>query len=380
MSGLLNRRRRNYQRGACDNLSHRATTRGAGLRYLRSSLPVDQAQSAFRVYTLRTFFLGWTAQYERRFIRYLANHHSVSKLEVPKLLKRLHRLATGFSKSAAVQARQVPWLGRLYCAAKGFKSSDILVCNEGQVRRNVLPSIVSAFPGRRILLVRDLVDAAFIEEMTPFFDRIYSFDQSQCSRLGMQHLNQFFPVGFAEAEQLAAKDAATGAQKHCFFLGRDKGRSALLDRLAGVLEQLGCKADFHIVRDSTSTPASRFHTDTLLDYETNLQMSLAADVLIEINQPGQAGFTLRTLEAAYFGKKLITSNASVKDTALYHPNNIFVIEGDNHWNAAALGEFLDVPFEPLPKETLYAYSPDHMLEQLTRENAGSPPLITPGGA
>ena len=83
--------------------------------------------------------------------------------------------------------------------------------------------------------------------------------------------------------------------------------------------------DFHIVRDSASTPASRFHTDTLL----------------ETNQPGQAGFPLRTLEAAYFGKKLITNNVSVKTTPLFHPGNIFVIDIEQPWETAALGVFLN---------------------------------------
>lgn len=320
---------------------------------------------------MSTFFLGWTAQYERHFIKYLADHYDVSRLEVPKLLKRLHRVATGFSKAESVQDRLVSWIGRMYCAARGFDRSDILICNEGQVRRNVLPSIVSVFPGRKILLVRDLVDVAFVEEMTPLFDRIYSFDQSQCRLLGMQHLNQFFPLGFAEAERLTAQARKAVTRQHCFFLGRDKGRSALLDGLAGILEQHGCKVDFRIVRDNTSTPDTRFHTDTLLDYESNLKLSLAADVLIEINQPDQAGLTLRTLEAAYFGKKLITNNASVKDTPLYHPSNIFVIGAVDQWDIATLGEFLSSPFSPLPKEALYAYSPDYMIERLTRENAAA---------
>lgn len=318
---------------------------------------------------MRVFFLGWTAQYERHFIGYLANHYPVSRLEVPKAFKRLHRLATGFKKSDDAQNRKVPWLGRLYCASQRFDRSDILICNEGQVRRNVLPSIVSQFPGRKVLLVRDLVDAAFMEEMKGFFDRIYSFDQAQCDRLGMEHLNQFFPLGFAEAQSLMTVEPASVASgKRCFFLGRDKGRSALLNRLAEKLEQCGCAVDFRIVRDKTSTPVSRFHTDTLHDYEANLRFSLAADVLIEINQHGQAGFTLRTLEAAYFGKKLITDNAAVTASALYHPNNVFVLGEESAWNVDALSDFLDLPYEPLPSETLYAYSPDCMIERLMRDS------------
>lgn len=316
---------------------------------------------------MRTFFLGWTAQYERRFINYLAARYEVRRLEVPKLIKRTHRLVTRNRRSGGVQERMVPWLGRLYCAVKGFRNTDILVCNEGQIQRNVLPSIVRAFPGHKVLMVRDLVDEAFVHAMSPFFDRIYSFDQAQCDRLGMQHLNQFFPLGFDEVAAPVAVSGEAVTALRCFFLGRDKGRSALLAQLASVLEQHGCEVDFHIVRDSTSTPPTRFHTDALLDYEANLELSLAADVLVEINQPGQAGFTLRTLEAAYFGKKLITNNASVKDTALFHPANIFVFDAQASWDTTALGEFLKTPYEPLSKETLYAYSPDYMIERLMKE-------------
>lgn len=319
---------------------------------------------------MRTFFLGWTAQYERRFIKYLGSRFDVHRLEVPKLFKRLHRLVTGSRRSDHVQNRLVPWLGSLYCGLRGFKSTDILVCNEGQVQRNVLPSIVRAFPGHKVLMVRDLVDEAFIHSMNPLFDRIYSFDQAQCDRLGMQHLNQFFPLGLDEVRESAAASTETGGQR-CFFLGRDKGRSALLNQLAAVLEQHHCQVDFRIVRDSTSTPPSRFHTDALLDYEANLELSLASHVLVEINQPGQAGFTLRTLEAAYFGKKLITNNASVKGTPLFHPSNIFVFDSVGPWDTAELGTFLKTPCQALPRETLYAYSPDHMIEQLIKESGYS---------
>lgn len=318
---------------------------------------------------MRTFFLGWTAQYERRFISYLTTRYDVRRLEVPKLFKRMHRLATGFRKSQGVEDRLVPSLGRLYCCINGFKSSDVLVCNEGQVTRNVLPSIVRAFPGRKVLLVRDLVDESFVTRVTPFFDRIYSFDQAQCDQLGMHYLNQFLPLGFAEAANLNVGKPEVKVGKRCFFLGRDKGRSAVLDRLATVLQQQGCEVDFHIVEDSTSTPRSRFHTTELLDYEANLKLSLASDVLVEINQPGQSGFTLRTLEAAYFGKKLITNNVSVRNSPLFRANNIYVVDTQAEWDTSTLAAFLDAPYQPLPKETLYAYSPDHMIERVSAQTS-----------
>ncbi|WP_263261352.1 hypothetical protein [Pseudomonas sp. RIT-PI-S] len=200
--------------------------------------------------------------------------------------------------------------------------------------------------------------------MKPLFDCIYSFDAQQCAQLGMRPLNQFFPLGFDEVRQGLGSPPAGGRAKKCFFLGRDKGRAAMLCALAQNLKANHCEADFHIVQDATTTLPSPYHVSQGMDYEQNLKRAQQAEVLVEINQPGQVGATLRALEAAYFGKKLITNNPAVKELELYHPANVFVLESQGASNVNQLESFLKCPLQALPEGVLYRYSPDFMLEQL----------------
>lgn len=43
-----------------------------------------------------------------------------------------------------------------------------------------------------------------------------------------------------------------------FFLGRDKGRLQIINELADRLTTLGCKLDFNVVKDKTSSPTSKY--------------------------------------------------------------------------------------------------------------------------
>lgn len=38
---------------------------------------------------------------------------------------------------------------------------------------------------------------------------------------------------------------------------------------------------------------------------------------------------MRTMEAIFSGKKLISNNARLKEYTFYHPNNIFIVDKDN---------------------------------------------------
>ncbi|MNZ48743.1 hypothetical protein D3C78_664930 [compost metagenome] len=310
------------------------------------------------------FFLGWTAQYEQRMVHHLAASHDVKMLVAPKWMKRVGRYLNSFSKGRNRPTRGHHWLADQLMKPHKVKHDDILICNEGQFRRGLNPAIVERFKGHKVLMVRDLVTASFIDALRPRFDKLYSFDKAQCDALGLDYLNQFFPFGFDEALRLAEQSGDNRTAPACFFLGRDKGRTALVESVAQVLEKNGCQVDFHLVPDSTSLPASRFYIDDVLPYAENIRRSMAADILLEINQPGQAGITLRTLEAAYFNKRLITNNASVKTLDIYRPENIYVIE-DNDFSG--LADFLGGQPVRLNHEALYGYSPEAMIQHVIQD-------------
>lgn len=315
------------------------------------------------------YFLGWTAQYEKLFIEHLTERFDVVHLPEPKKLNRLHRIIsklTGRSASA--------WLSKLYGRGFNFRSDDLLICNEGQIHRKLNPAILQSFPGRKVLLVRDLVTSDFLKKWSSLFDAVYSFDRNQCVDLGMTYLNQFFPMGYAHASAAAAR--ADSTRPKALFIGREKGRGEVLLLLADVLTQCGCELDFRILVEENYPTKTRHHITKQVDYRDSIIASLGAKVLIEINQPGQSGLTLRTLEAAYFGKKLITNNQSITESTLYHAKNIYVLNDQSDWNVDAIKDFLAQAPAPVAACEVYKYSPEFMLETLLRQQGGSSPAST----
>lgn len=308
------------------------------------------------------YFLGWKARYEKLMIDNLANDHDVRMLSVPGYAKKVLSLCKSIRKRASLVV-PLEWLARRVNAGNGAMRSDVLVCNETQAIRGLNPQLVATFPGVRILLVRDLVDAAFVERMRPHFNCIYSYDPVQCQQLGMEFLDQFFPFNVESARQSSRSERR--CKPLCFFLGRDKGRAARLDRLAQTLRAEGCEVDFNIVKDDTSQLLTHFHTDSVVTYEDNLSKAQNSDVLVELNQPGQTGLTLRPLEAAFFDKKLITDNKWVKEMEFYHPDRFYVL-GDEQRD---LGQFLRAQAPQVDPRTLRKHSPEGLMDRLLAASA-----------
>lgn len=309
---------------------------------------------------MSVYFLGWKAHYEILMIENLARNNDVRVVKVPAYAKKIVRAVRSISKRSGVNL-PLDWLARRIWSGCAAKADDLLVCNEGQARRGLNPRVIANFPGTRVLLVRDLVDAAFIDNVRPLFDRIYSYDPVQCEQLDMAFLDQFFPFNVETARQGAEEHI--GEKPLCFFLGRDKGRAARLSAVADQLIADGCDIDFSIVRDHTSTHPCRYHTDAVLPYEQNLAKALSAQVLVEINQPGQSGLTLRPLEAAFFDKKLITDNQRVKTLEFYHPDRFYVL-GDEQRD---LKQFLTSQAPPVPAAALRKHSPQGLIDRLLCE-------------
>jgi 1,5-rhamnosyltransferase len=308
---------------------------------------------------MKIFFLGWGSQYEKHFIEYLSGQHEVKRIPTSKWLRRLHRMTSRILG----RKRGSDLVVGTYCQMKKFSDSDLLICNDNTIKSKVNPEIVKVFPGKKVMLVRNPVDASFVEKWRTGFDAIYSFDPEQCARLGMDYLNQFIPIGYKQQPAYAAP-AEAKPEPTALFVGLDKGRAETLLHLASVLSSSNCKVDLRILADKTTRNSTPNHITSEIDFFELQEMTRRADVLIEINQLGQSGFTLRALEAAYYGKKLITNNQAIKETPLYHPNNVLLLDEMETWNVDMFRNFLALPLRPVGQEVLYKYSPDFMLESL----------------
>ncbi|MNJ47404.1 hypothetical protein D3C77_425620 [compost metagenome] len=297
-------------------------------------------------------------------IKNLSLRHSAKTISTPKKTKRLNRYITKINKLFNANLISNSWLAKKLWRPHKITANDILICNDWQFKRSFQPTLINHFNGKKVLLVRNIVDANFMHSIEGIFDKVYSFDAAQCQAFGMDYMNQFFPYGVDDAKRLHEQLAAPSSASKCFFLGRDKGRTDAIESIAEKLGHVDCIADFHIVTDDKTQRHSQYHVDEGLSYDENIRKSINATVLADINQAGQSGITLRVLESMFFNKKLITSNPTIAAHDFFRPENIFIID---HHHPDNLEAFINSKATALPNEVLHQYSPDYMLETITRD-------------
>ena len=157
--------------------------------------------------------------------------------------------------------------------------------------------------------------------------------------------------------------ASNDSAHDVYFLGIDKGRLNLLQALKSELEQMGLTTLFRIVPDKrrryTDNERAQL-TPGWLPYRDNLRIVQQSRVLLEILQSTQNGPTIRSMEAAFFGKKLITNNRGMRQSPLYHRSRIFILGEDDMEN---LKSFVDEDPEPVNPSILRGHDIEHWIEQ-----------------
>lgn len=154
--------------------------------------------------------------------------------------------------------------------------------------------------------------------------KAYTFDPADAAQFGFVQRPQVFRRIAPELRQEPRQDV--------YFLGNDKGRLGMLKEWKSRLEKGGLTTYFHIVADKKIRYAAQdleLVKGEWLTYEENINIVQQSRCLLELLQSTQSGPTMRSLEAAFFAKKLITNNKSIKYTDLYSPTRVFIIGEDD---------------------------------------------------
>ncbi|MCH3922275.1 hypothetical protein [Limosilactobacillus sp.] len=105
-----------------------------------------------------------------------------------------------------------------------------------------------------------------------------------------------------------------------YFIGHDKGRKKKINDILKKIKNAGLKYKVDILSDN-----SKRH----IAYNIVKKRIMAAKAILEVNQKGQTGYTLRALESLFLEKKLITTNKSIVNENFYSSKNIFVVDSDD---------------------------------------------------
>jgi hypothetical protein len=188
------------------------------------------------------------------------------------------------------------------------------------------------------------------------FDECHTFDAKDANSYGMNFRPLFFSPGFS-------RDAAPNFQHHLSFIGTaHSDRFRIVSNMVAALpEQTKCywylylQAPWvfwaHKLGNSVYRGASinSFRFDPLSKQEVQ-SVFFDSFAILDIEHPRQTGLTMRTFETMGAGKKLVTTNALVKETDFYNPENILVIERDSV--PSFPDSFFRTPYVP-PTDAIY---------------------------
>lgn len=189
--------------------------------------------------------------------------------------------------------------------------------------------------------------------------RVFTFDPEDAAFYRFNLINQVYRY---PADMLPKSNNDT--PKSVFYIGKEKNRSRLLANYAQIFKDAGLLLNWYILKDKHTKEQnvlSDLYHDTPLKYDTVLLMIQESDCMFEILQKGQSGATLRTLEAMFFKKKLLTNNSSIKDVDFYNPNNILIVSKKT--TSEDVRNFINKPYLPVSKDIEDKYDIKNWINQ-----------------
>jgi hypothetical protein len=255
---------------------------------------------------------------------------------------------------------------------KNFNDADTLLVIRGRwLNVNSLEHIDKNFNFRNKIMYQwdSSQSLPFFKNQINFFDSIASFDANDCHKFGLKHRHLFSYI----------KKPIYSTRQHlkysiCFIgtLHGDRGRviKELLDRNSILRDRafISLYIPFmtylwHKLKRSPLVFGVRWKDLSFfrVSPENNLKIMSMSSMILDIAQPEQSGFTLRTFEALGLKKKLITTNQKIQMQDFYKAQNIYVISRDK---LNILDSFIKISYINLNDRIYHKYSVEGWIEDV----------------
>lgn len=205
-----------------------------------------------------------------------------------------------------------------------------------------------------------------------FFDHIYSFDPNDCKN---NPILIFRPLFFLNEYKTLTSNKEQEYEYDFSFIGTaHSDRYALIQKIYSQIQDYCLKSYWYLYLQNwkmfywnkLTNQAFRkahlhdFHYSSLSKKEV-IEVIRKSRIIIDIQHPKQSGLTMRTIEMLGAQRKLVTTNASVKNYDFYSEDNILVIDREN----PVIDEFFCLrEYRPLKEYLYYKYSLDGWLEEI----------------
>lgn len=233
----------------------------------------------------------------------------------------------------------------------------ILVINPELIPVNIHKKIKS-YTNENIAYLYDSSKRYPIEHLLDnIFDRIFSFDADDVAKYGFTPISNYIYLDKKEIQK-------TGKAKYGVFmiLSIDE-RLKALNKVADALDSINVNYDFIVVgkrRPDGINPNIKYQRNIIKQGELETHMDNAV-VFLDLLRENQTGLSFRVFDSLAYQKKLITTNAAIKDYDFYNPQNIMVIDAEN---PVISPDFFTTPYQPLEDEIYYKYTLDNWVNTI----------------
>lgn len=206
-----------------------------------------------------------------------------------------------------------------------------------------------------------------------FFDRVYSFDLKDCERFSqlifrpLFYLNEYGMIASCQEYEYDFSFIGTA----------HSDRYSLVLKICAQIHKYCLKTYWYLylqdwkvfywnkLTNSAFMKARLrdFHYSSLSKKEV-IEIIKKSRIIIDIQHPNQTGLTMRTIEMLGAKRKLVTTNASIRNYDFYSDDNILIIDRDN---PVIDKEFCLRKYKPLEEHIYYKYSLDGWLEDIFKQ-------------
>lgn len=184
-----------------------------------------------------------------------------------------------------------------------------------------LLALFSGFRGKRIFWLWNILNKKQrikLPVIKLFYD-IYTFDEADAEKFNLHKNTQMYPT--PKFPQKVQDDY----DYSLYFVGRDKGRKKIINLVRDVCASYSIPYSISIIGERDE----KGNIIQYVDYLDAIEVMLHSKAILDVNQEGQAGITIRALEAAFYNKKLITNNTNIIQAKFYNPESVFILYEDN---------------------------------------------------
>lgn len=199
-------------------------------------------------------------------------------------------------------------------------------------------------------------------QLLKYFDKKYSFDKEDCKKYNLE----FLPLFYIDKYKNSFNKKKDYLKYKISFIGTaHEDRAKIVEKIKN--EFKGYPTFFYLYLASKKIYWFRKIFDKRLknlkienfkfkplNHEEIVEITNNSEIILDIEREVQTGLTMRTIEIALgMRKKLVTTNAKVKEYDFYNKNNIFVIDRKN---PKITEEFINNDYERISEKIYNDYS------------------------